>query len=87
MRAQYLSSDRPEIQVECRDLARKMQQPSNLDEMGMKKSVRVLGVRPRRGLVVQVAKACNTHRILVRHGPRWLHPNQEECFWLRTDAG
>ena len=33
MRAQYLSSDRPEIQVDCPDLARKMQQPSNLDEM------------------------------------------------------
>ena len=33
MRAQHLSSDRPEIQVECRDLARKMQQTSNLDEM------------------------------------------------------
>ena len=33
MRAQYLSSDRPEIQVECWGLARKMQQPSNLDEM------------------------------------------------------
>ena len=36
-RAQYLSSDRPEIQVECRDLARKMQQPSNLGEMGLKR--------------------------------------------------
>ena len=48
MRPQYLSSDRPEIQVECRDLTRKMQQPSNLDEMGMKKSARFLGVRPRR---------------------------------------
>ena len=39
MRAQYLSSDRPEIQIECRDLARKMQQPSNLDEMGLKRLV------------------------------------------------
>ena len=44
MRAQYLSSDRPEIQVECRDLARKMQQPSNLD---VKRLARFLGVRPR----------------------------------------
>ena len=35
MRAQYLSSDRPDIQIECRDLARKMQQPSSLDEMGL----------------------------------------------------
>ena len=47
MRAQYLSSDRPEIQVECRDLARKLQQPSNLDEMGLKRLARFLGVRPR----------------------------------------
>ena len=47
MRAQYLSSDRPETKVECRDLARKMQQPSNLDEMGLKRSARFLGVHPR----------------------------------------
>ena len=47
MRAQYLSSHRPDIQVECRDLARKMQQPSNLDEMGRKRLATFLGVRPR----------------------------------------
>ena len=47
MRAQYLSSDRPEIQVECRDLARKMQQPPYLDEMGLKRLARFFGVRPR----------------------------------------
>ena len=45
--AQHLSSDRHEIQIECRDLARKMQQPSNLDEMGLKRLARFLGVRPR----------------------------------------
>ena len=43
----YLSTDRPEMQVECRDLARKMKQPSNLDEMGLKRSARFLGVHPR----------------------------------------
>ena len=47
MRAQYPSSDRLEIQVECHDLARKMQQPSNLDQMGLKRLARFLGVRPR----------------------------------------
>ena len=47
MRAQYLSSDRPEIQEECGDLARKLQQPSNLDEMDLKRLARFLGVRPR----------------------------------------
>ena len=48
MRAQYLSSDRLEIQVECRDLARKLQQPSsNLDEMGLKSLARFLRVHPR----------------------------------------
>ena len=47
MRAQYLSSDIPDIQIECRDLARKMQQPSNLDEMGPKRLPSFLGVRPR----------------------------------------
>ena len=48
MRARYLSSDRPEIQVECQDLARMMQHPSNLDEeMGLKRLARFLGVRPR----------------------------------------
>ena len=47
MRAQYLSSDRSQMQVECWDLARKMQQPWNLDEMGLKRLARILGVRPR----------------------------------------
>ena len=47
MRAQYLSSDRSQMQVECWDLARKMQQASNLDEMGLKRLARILGVRPR----------------------------------------
>ena len=47
LRAQYLSSDRPDIQMECRDLARKMQQQSNLDEMGLKRLARFLGMRPR----------------------------------------
>ena len=46
MRAQCLSSDRPDIQIECRDLARKMQQLSNLDEIGLKRLSRLLGVRP-----------------------------------------
>ena len=47
MRAQCLSGDRPEKKIECLDLARKMQQPSNLDEMGLKRLARFLGVRPR----------------------------------------
>ena len=47
MRAQHLSSDTPQIQVECRDLARELQQPSNLDEVGLKRLARYLGVRPR----------------------------------------
>ena len=47
MRAQCLSSDRPDIRIECRDLARKMQQPSNVDEIGLKRLARFLGVRPR----------------------------------------
>ena len=46
MRAQYLSCDTPDIQIECRDLARKMQQ-RRLDEMGLKRVARFLGVRPR----------------------------------------
>ena len=54
MRAQYLSSDRLDFQIECRYLARKMQQPSNLDEMELKKLARFLGVRPR--LAVQAPK-------------------------------
>ena len=63
-RAQYLSSDKPEIQVECRDLSRKLQQPSNLDEMGLKRLARYLGVRPR-PVVVQVAETYHSNRILV----------------------
>ena len=47
MRSQCLSGDRPEIQVECRDLARKLQQPSYLDEMGLESLARFFGVRPR----------------------------------------
>ena len=57
MRAQYLSSDRPDFQIECRDLARKMQQPSNLDEMGLKRLARFLGVRPR--------LVCSSSRIVL----------------------
>ena len=41
MRAQCLFSDRPEIQCGG-GLARKMQQPSNLDEMGLKSWARFL---------------------------------------------
>ena len=33
--------------VACRDLARQLQQPSTLDEMGLKRLARFLGVRPR----------------------------------------
>ena len=36
------------LRYKSRDLARKMQQPSNLDEMGLKRLARFLGVRPRR---------------------------------------
>ena len=65
MCAQYLSSNRPDIQVECRDLARKMQQPSDLDEMGLKRLARFLGVRPRLIWLVKWQKASHTHRIMV----------------------
>ena len=87
MRAQYLSSDRLEIQIGCRDLARNLQQPSNLDEMGLKRLALYLGVRRRLVLVVQVAKTCHSYRILARHGSCWLHSDQEERFWLCVDAG
>ena len=68
MRAQYLSSDRLGIQVECRDLARKLQQPSNLDEMGLKRLARFHGVRPRlvwlfkwQKRVTQIEAWCDTY--------------------------
>ena len=67
MRAQHLSTDRPEMQVECRGVARKMQQSSNLDETGLKRLAPFLGVHPRLILDVQVAKASRTHGDLVRH--------------------
>ena len=47
MRAQHLSADTPNIQIECSDLARTMKQPSNLDEMGLKRLALFLGVRAR----------------------------------------
>ena len=47
MRAEYFSSYRPVIHVECPDLARLLQQPPNLDEMGLTRLARFLGVRPR----------------------------------------
>ena len=69
MRAQYLSSDRLEIQVNCRDLARKMQQPPNLDEVELKRLARYLGVRPRsiwlfkwQKCVTRVESWCDTDR-------------------------
>ena len=68
MRAQYLSSDRLGMQVESRDLARKLQQPSNLDEMGLKRRARFLGVHPRliwlfkwQKRVTQIEAWCDTY--------------------------
>ena len=55
-------------------------------KLGLKRLARFLGVRPRLVWFVQVAKAYRTYRILVRHGPCLLYPNQEECFWLCVDA-
>ena len=86
MRAPYLSSDRLEIQVEFRELARKKSQPSNLDEMGLKILARPLGVRPRLLLLLKWQKCVIRTRITVRYGLCWLSPNQEECFWLCVDA-
>ena len=71
MRAQYLSSDRPDKQIECRDLVRKMQQPSKLDEVGLQTLARFLGVR----------------LMLVWLSKWQKRVNQEECFWLCADAG
>ena len=68
MRAQYLSSDRLDIQIECRDLARKMQQPE-LGWNGTEATGSFSWSASEAGLVVQVAEACYTHRILVRCGP------------------
>ena len=67
MRAQCLSSDRPDIQIECRDLARKMQQLSNLDEIGLKRLSRLLGVRPR---LVWLFK-CQKLGCALMLGKRW----------------
>ena len=67
MRAQYL---RPEIQVECRDLARKMQQPSNLDEMGRKRLATFLGVRPR---LIWLVKWQKSESHASNHGVRTDH--------------
>ena len=61
MRTQYLSHDRPGMEVEYRDLARKMQQPSNLDEIGLKKVSSFSRSASEAGLVVQVATAGHTH--------------------------
>ena len=47
MRAQYLSADRPEIQFKCRELAKQIKEPTNLDEMALKRLARYLGFRPR----------------------------------------
>ena len=65
MRAQCLSCDRPDIQIECRDLARTMQQLSNLNEMGLKRLARFPRSAFEAGLVVQVAETGYTNRILV----------------------
>ena len=80
MRAQYLSTDR-------RDVARKMQQRSNMDEMGLKRLDRFLGVRPRLVWLFKWLKRVTRLEILVRHGSCWLYSNQEECFWLCVGAG
>ena len=68
------------IQVECRDLARKKKQPSNLDEMGLKRFSAISRSASEVCLFVQMATASHAHRHLVRHRPCWLHPNQENVF-------
>ena len=47
MRAQYLSVDRPEIQFKTRELAKRMKEPTNLDEMALKRLARFLCGKPR----------------------------------------
>ena len=86
-RAQYLSSDTPDIQVECQDLPRRMHTAIESCRDGTEEVTSFSRSASEVGLVVQVAEACHTHRILVCHGPCWLHPNQEECFWMCSDAG
>ena len=64
MRAQFLSNDRLDIQIECWDQARKMQQSSNLGGMGLKRLARFLGVRPRLVWLFKWQKGGYTNRIL-----------------------
>ena len=47
MCAQYLSNDRPETQIECCDLTSFVQQPSNLNVMGLERLALFVAVRPR----------------------------------------
>ena len=79
VRAQYLSSDRPEIQVEWWDLARKMQQPSNLDEMGLKRLARFLGVRPRLVWLFKWQKR-------VTHIESWCDTDHAACIRTRKSV-
>ena len=79
MQAQKISSDRLEIQVNCRDLARKMQQPPSLDEVELKRLARHPGVRPSLIWLFKWQKR-------VTRVESWLHPNQDKCFWLCVDA-
>ena len=51
--------------TECRDLARKMQQTLNLDETGLKRLARFLGVHQRSVWLFRWQKTIHTHRILV----------------------
>ena len=47
MRAQYLSADRPETQFSCRERARRMQDPTTLDETELKRIARFYNKEPR----------------------------------------
>ena len=79
MRAQNLSSDRPEVQVECRDVARKMQQPSNLDEMGLKMLARFLELRPRLVWLFKWQKR-------VTRTESWCHTDHAGCIRTRKSV-
>jgi hypothetical protein len=79
MRTQYLTQDRPELQFQGRERARRMQEPTNLDETALKRMARFMDGAPRVVWLFPWQKQ-------VRHLDTWCDSNHAGCLRTRKSV-
>jgi hypothetical protein len=79
MRVQYLTQDRPELQFQGRERARRMQEPTNLDETALKRMARFMDGTPR---VVWLFP----WQTQVAHLDTWCDSNHAGCLRTRKSV-